>query len=110
METDPASGTLIAGFEGDMNISALVCNAYSHNQQTPTVWGMANVTSGDHMLSLPESLKVDDNSYRNGLNIQHFSSNLDNVVVYCGTQDRPKLAYFRLRLYSKYLTVSCVVI
>ena len=101
METDPDNGTLIADFEGATNLSVLVCKAFSHNQQTPTVWSMRNFTS-DKLLPLPQTLAVDDGLYNSALAVLNLTPDLDGVVLYCGTKERPKLAHFQLRIYSKF--------
>jgi hypothetical protein len=103
VETCPACGSLIAGYQGATNMSALVCNVFRDNQQITTVWSTGTATSSS-IVPLSQnspSLRVTNSSYANKLSIHALTSNLDNVVVYCGTKEKPKLANFTLRIYSK---------
>ena len=103
VETRPGCGALIAGYKGDRNMSALVCNVFRDNQQTTTVWSAGTATSrGIIPLSQSSgSLSVSNNIYASKLSILALTSDLDNLVVYCGTEEKPELANFTLRIYSK---------
>lgn len=102
VETHPGCGTLIAGYKGD-NMSAIVCNVFRDNQQISTVWSTGNTTSSRIIPSSQSSgsLYMSNNTYANELGINALTSDLDNVVVYCGTEEKPELANFTLRIYSK---------
>ena len=84
-------------------MSALVCNVFRDNQQTSTVWSTGTTTSSK-IIPLSQSsasLRVSDKIYAKKLSIDALTPGLDNVVVYCGTRKKPKLANFTLRIYSK---------
>lgn len=106
VETHPASGTLIAGFEGATNISVLFCNIFSDNQQISTLWNTGNVANGiiqPLSQSLTSLVVTKDSLYENKLTILNLTSNLNDMIVFCGTEEDPKLANFTLRIYRKYL-------
>ena len=106
-ETSPANGILIAGFEGATNLSTLLCSVFSHNQQTATVWSVKSFTS-DELLPVSPNVAKTAGPYNSMLTIQALTPGLDNTVVYCGTEERLKLAHFRLRIYSKFhIIMTC---
>lgn len=103
VETHPDCGALIAGHHEATNMPALLCNVFRDNQQTTTVWSTGTATSS-RIIPLSQSsgsLWVSNNFYTNKLSIHALTSDLDNMVIYCGTEEKPKLANFTLRIYSK---------
>lgn len=84
-------------------MSALVCNVFRDNQPTTTVWSTGTVTSSE-IIPLSQSsasLQVSGGIYAKKLSIVALTPDLDNVIIYCGTKENPKLANFTLRIYSK---------
>lgn len=102
VETFPVSGTLIAGFEEEQIASTLICNAFSDNQQMATKWSTGNIRNEEiqEVSMNSASLSLTNEHYNNKLVIRCLRSDLDNIVVYCGTNETPKLANFTIRLYS----------
>ena len=82
---------------------ALVCNVFSDNQQVTTVWNTGTTSSRiiQPLSQSSASLWVSTDVYATKLDIHTLASDLDNVIVYCGTEENPKLANFTLRIYSK---------
>ena len=48
-----------------------------------------------------------DVSLQNKLTVQNLTSDLDGVIVYCGTEEEPELANITLRIYRR-CHVSCL--
>ena len=113
----PASGTLIADFEGTLNAITFTCNVTEPELGVMgiTQWSIQNfrgvtvrrtitvnlapelfLISGDELTDTPGFLA------NNILIIQNFTSELDEVVLYCGTARNPQVANFTLRLYRKF--------
>ena len=77
METHPASGTLIAGFEGATNI-LFWSVMYLVTISRFLVWSVGNIVANN--CYIPRSVVVaKDNLYENKLIILNLTSDLDNV-------------------------------
>ena len=118
-QTDPPSGSVIANFEGTANLTTLVCNVTNpaiNNEQDITVWNIANFRGvsgvtrlltttapalfefgGDPIPATPTF------NFNNRLTILQLTSELDEVVVYCGIGGNSQQANFMLRIYRKWL-------
>ena len=117
-KTDPPSGTEISDFEGTVNATTLTCNI-TNNQtgaQEITVWSIGNfrgvpavrtifadlapelfLFSGDLINNDPRF------TFLNSLTILNLTSDLDEVIVYCGSGAgaAAEQANFTLRVYRK---------
>ena len=105
---------MIVDFEGTINSTTLTCNITNLGNQISTQWGVGSfrgvpglqlitddlapelfLISGDPIPSFPIF------TYRNRLTILVMTSDLDEVIVYCGSGTDPQQANFVLRLYRK---------
>ena len=107
---------MIANFEGTVNATTLTCNVTnSEGSQTTTSWFVQNFRGSSSLLSItssfiPELFLLDGDprpdlniTFRNRLTIVNLISELDEVIVYCGTGRDRERANFVLRVYSKLL-------
>ena len=115
---DPPSGTVIANFEGTENVTTLTCNVTDDQtgDQAITAWSIENfrgvsearailldlapelfLFSGDPFPSDPSF------TFINRLTILRLTSELDEVIVYCGigAGAAAEQANFTLRVYRK---------
>ena len=118
VQTDPPSGSVIVDFEGTANLTTLVCNVTDmncHSDRCITVWSIANYrgTSDARALLLttaPELFEFGGDpiptspqfTYLNRLTILQLTSELDEVILYCGTGADSEQANFMFRIYRKY--------
>ena len=114
-QTDPPSGSVIADFEGTANVTTLVCNVTGPtNERGITVWSVENFRGGSGVAGLllttaPELFgfggdpipSAPNFTYLNRLTIRQLTSELDEVVLYCGTGSSSLQANFLLRIYRK---------
>ena len=116
-QTDPPSGSVIADFEGTANVTTLVCNVTgTTNERGITVWSVENFRGGSGVAGLlltiataPELFgfggdpipSAPNFTYLNRLTIRQLTSELDEVVLYCGTGSSSQQANFLLRIYRK---------
>ena len=114
-QTDPPSGSVIAHFEGTANVTTLVCNVTEiNNMRGITVWSVENFRGGSGVAGLllttaPELFgfggdpipSAPNFTYLNQLTIRQLTSELDEVVLYCGTGSSSQQANFMLRIYRK---------
>ena len=106
----PSSGSIVAGFEGTLNASTLMCDVVFGGIQITTTWNIENfrqstglqaitldldlfLLTGDPLPSSPSS------TFHNSLVIRNLTSELDGVTIYCGTGQDPQQASFLLRIY-----------
>ena len=111
---DPPSGSVIANFEGTLNVTTLTCNISNNGQQVSTQWNLMGsgsqdlvpIVEGSELFLISGDPDPTDArfSLRNRLTILNLTSELDGVIVYCGTRAQPRKANFRLRLFSKFYT------
>ena len=113
---DPPSGTVIADFEGTLNITTLTCNVTtSGGTLIPTSWFVNNFRGVSRLQTIlegfaPELFSISGEplsnfpmtSSRNQLTILNLTLKLDGVIVYCGSGAEPQAANFILRVYRKY--------
>ena len=107
IKTDPASGSVIAGLEGSMNVTTITCKVFGHIQQR-TVWHLQHVQENSDMQPLSDPaisnmFDVDRNDvYHNSkLTIVNLTSPLDGATVFCGTAEKPRQANFTIRITRK---------
>ena len=116
--TDPPSGSVIADFEGTANVTTIVCNVTNpalNNEQDIVVWSIANFRGGTGVTGLLITTAPDlfefggdpipatsEFDFNNRLTILQLTSELDEVVIYCGIGGNSQQANFVLRIYRKY--------
>ena len=111
--TDPPSGSVIVNFEGTENFTTITCNVTnSEGIQISTQWSLGNFRGSDRLQTInnaaPELFEIDGDpqpgtifTFENYLTVLNLVSDLDRVIVYCGTGAWPQEASFTLRIYSK---------
>ena len=111
--TDPASGSVIANFEGTENAITITCNVtISQGIQVTTFWtlvnfrGIAGLQTINNAASelfeitgdpIPDTMFT----FSNRLTILNLVRDLDRVTVVCGTGAMPQQADFILRIYRE---------
>ena len=101
------SGSVVANFEGAINATTLICNVTRNEIQIVTFWSIANfrgVSGRQSLLNLQSSqnLFVDDGLFFNELTVTNWTSEVDQVIAFCGTGGDPTQANVTLRLYRKF--------
>ena len=114
---DPPSGTLIVNFEGTLeNAVTITCNITHIIQnvvtQIGTQWSIENFRNSPNLLSLPNNnipeitiegdLRPSGSTFRNRLIISALTSQLDGVIIHCGTGEQPREANYPVRIYRKF--------
>ena len=104
---------MIAGFEGAENATTITCNVTnSQGIQISAQWSLGNFRGSEGLQTIinaaPELFKIDGDlipgttfTFENKLTVLNFVSDLDRVIVYCGTGARPQEASFTLRIYRE---------
>lgn len=112
MKSMPSSGTLLADNLGTMNFAIINCSILSYSKSVSVLWSLRNIST-DHRVdnnTAPELFYIEEEvtniTRRNFFTQSHFiilnlTSDLDGVVVFCGTHEEPKVANFSLRVYCK---------
>ena len=115
-KVDPESGSLLASLEGSVNTTTFTCNIFSptHIEQQMTIWRLKNLQGNPELQPISNCTASsmflihvnrdvwDDNFKDYKLTVQNLTSDLDGVIVYCGTEQEPELANFTLRIYRKW--------
>ena len=101
------SGSVIANFEGAINATTLICNVTRGETQLDTFWNFANfrgVAGRQSLISLGSSqnLFVAEGLFLNELTVTSWTSEVDQVIVFCGTGGEPTQANVTLRIYRKF--------
>ena len=112
----PPSGSVIANFEGTLNATTINCSVTnSQGAQITTQWTLTNF-GGDESDAFiftlnnvaPELFSFSGDpipgfnlTYQNSLTITNMTSDLDGVIIYCGTGKQFQQANFTLRIYRK---------
>ena len=117
--TDPPSGTLIANLEGAENATTLTCNVSNpEGDQITTQWNVGNFRGSgpndfreaNELLELffisGDPIPNSNFLFNNRLTILSWTTEVDEVIMYCGTGQMPQQANFNLRVYRKCLTNS----
>ena len=111
--TDPASGSLIANFEGTENATTITCNVTnSQGAQISTQWALTNFrgSTGLQLVNnaAPELFEITGDpipntmfTFINHLTVVNLVRDLDHVTVFCGTGVMPQQANFLLRIYRE---------
>ena len=114
---DPPTGTLIVNFEGTLeNAVTITCNITHIIQnvvtQISTQWNIENFRNSANLVSLPSDnipeitidgdLRPSGSTFRNRLTISALTSQLDGVIIHCGTGEQPQQASYPVRIYRKF--------
>ena len=102
VQTDPTSGSVIAGLKGSS--ATITCNVFSpeDREELPTVWHLQNLQGSSDLQSVSDNGVSSMFTIRDGvMTISSFAPPLDGVVVFCGTDEEPRLANFTLRIIRK---------
>jgi hypothetical protein len=107
---DPPSGSVVANFEGSLNATTLTCNISHEGSQRFTFWSIANFrgiagiqslgTLRDQNLPLQLMLRMD--SFFNQVIVTNWTTELDQVIIFCGLGSQRTQANITLRLYRKF--------
>ena len=106
---DPPSGSVTANFEGSLNATTLTCNITNEGVQIPTFWSVANfqgVAGRQPLGTLRDQnllLILRRESFFHQVIVTNWTSEVDGVIVLCGTGTEPTQANLTLRLYRKFL-------
>ena len=110
---DPPTGTLIVNFEGTLeNAVTITCNITNGVNQIGTQWSIENFRNSPNLISLPSNnipeiaidgdLRPSGSTFRNRLTISALTSQLDGVIIHCGTGEQPRQANYPVRIYRKF--------
>ena len=110
----PPSGSLVADFEGVLNATTFHCNVTDtdSNQLAITEWSVQNFREINELQAITSNLapnlflvtgnELPSNpafTLNNILTIHNLTSELDGVILYCGTGQKRQEANFTLRIY-----------
>ena len=99
------SGSVVANFEGAINATTLICNVTREETQIDTFWSFANFrgVAGIQPLILISSQNpfLADGFFLNELIVTNWMTEVDRVIVFCGTGGDPTQTNVTLRIYRK---------
>jgi hypothetical protein len=98
---------VVANFEGITNAPTLMCNVTRDESQIDTFWSIANfrgVPGGQALISLVSSqnIFVAEGLFLNELRVTNWTSEVDRVIVFCGTGGNRTQTNVTLRVYRKF--------
>lgn len=104
---DPPSGSVLPDIEGTINFTTLSCVIVSGNMNRTVVWSIQSLSDKEitQINNSKEGFLI-HGSLQNKLTVQNLTSNLDGAVLYCGTEQEPRLANFTIRIYRKHQYVT----
>ena len=107
------SGSFVGNFEGAVNTTTITCNVTRDGSQAETAFSVTNFR-GDSIIRPVFTLQDQDvflisGPHNNKLIITNWTSEVDKVIVYCGTPIRLLEANVTLRLYSMCSLHSCIL-
>ena len=116
MRSTPPSGSQIVGHLGAKDFATLTCSILTRNEPVHIQWsvqkfGETSVVRVDKghapIPGLSHVTEEVENTSSNVLTHSHITirtltHDLDNVVVFCGTQANPQQANFTLKIYCKF--------
>ena len=110
---DPPSGSVLPDIEGTINFTTLSCVIVSGNMNRTVVWSIQSLSDKEitQINNSKEGFLI-HGSLQNKLTVQNLTSNLDGAVLYCGTEQEPRLANFTIRIYRKhqYVTICSYIV
>ena len=100
------SWSMLVNFEGAINGATLICNVTRGEIQIDTFWSFANFRGvvGIQALILLSSRNppfVANGLFLNELRVTNWTSEVDRVIVFCGTGGDPTQTNVTLRIYRK---------
>ena len=97
------SGSVVANFEGAINATTLICNVTRGETQIDTFWSFANFrgVAGIQALILIQSPFLANGFFLNELIVTNWMSEVDRVIVFCGTGGDPTQTNVTLKIYRK---------
>lgn len=101
----PSSGSVVANFVGAINATTLRCDVTFLGSQIDTFWSVANfrgVVSRQGLILLSQNLFLTGGMFLNELTVANWTSEVDKVIVFCGSGSQPTQANVTLRLYRKF--------
>ena len=110
---DPPSSTVIPNFEGTVSNTTITCNITNGGIQIGTQWNIENFGGNPNLQTVNNvapnifdiggDLRPGSNvdTFQNQITILNFTSDLDNVTLYCGTGVERRMANFTIRIYRK---------
>lgn len=111
IHTEPHPGSHLIHYEGSLNIITLKCTKFNDNEEI--IWSLQNFRHNTEVkrvrdIEIPElfyniSNEAENYSIRSHFTIHNITLQLDEVVIFCGTNEEPLLANFTLHVkdYSK---------
>ena len=101
------SGSVVANFEGTINAPTLICNVTRDGIQIDTFWTIGNfrgVPGGQAFINLvsTQNIFLAEGSLLNELRVTNWTSEVDRVIVFCGTGGDPTQTNVTLRIYRKF--------
>ena len=98
---------MVANFEGTINVPTLICNVTRDGIQIDTFWTIGNfrgVPGGQVLVNLMSSqnIFVAEGLLLNELRVTNWTSEVDRVIVFCGTGGDPTQTNVTLRIYRKF--------
>lgn len=110
----PLSGSLLVDYCGAKNFTTLNCSILTSSRPVHIVWSVQHLRNNSAILMVEdntepelfyivESVKTASQNFfsQSYFTILNLTSELDGVIVYCGTKEEPKIANFSLRIYCK---------
>ena len=113
---DPPRCSVLANFEGTPNATTINCSiTNSQGAQVTTEWTLTNFRGDDALftpnnITAPELFSFNGDpipgfkfklTYQNSLTVTNLTSDLDGMIIYCGTGMQSRQANFTLRIYHK---------
>ena len=101
------SGSVIASFEGTVNATTLICNVTRNESQIDTFWSIGNFRGVAARRSLrnlmsSQNIFLAEQFFLNELRVTNWTSEVDRVIVFCGTGGEPEQTNVTLRIYRKF--------
>lgn len=107
IKTNPASGSVIAGLEGSVNVTTITCKVFGHIQHR-TVWHLQIAQGNSDMQPLSDpaiskkfNVILNDGYHKSKLTFVSLTPSLDGATVFCGTTEKPHQANFTMRIVRK---------
>ena len=123
MKSFPPSGSQIVDHLGAENFATLNCSILARNKAVHIRWSVQNFKGNSDvhvleentaalrgLLHITEEVESASKNFltHSHLTIRQLTSEFDNAIVYCGTEDDLKQANFTLKVYCKFvLTLLC---
>ena len=98
--------SVVANFEGAINSTTLTCVVTNEGFQIDASWSLANfrgVESRRGLVLIPDqTLFLVGGLFFDELTVTNWTSEVDQVIVFCGTGEQPAQANVTLRTYREF--------